>query len=216
VNLSAVHDKHVQDSLAIAERRRIRRSATSAEAGKHWIAPARDTRLASDSLSAALIDATPMLKRRAERLCGNTTDAEDLVQDTLERAMKGIPPEVRNVRAWLATLLMNLFIDGRRANTRRPSHELIDDQPEYVTLLEPSGPEPEWTRITAADVRDAADALDPLSRAVYILRTFEHQSLGEIAGQLGVSHATVANRLTRARQKVRKLLVTRFKLEDDA
>jgi RNA polymerase sigma-70 factor (ECF subfamily) len=166
------------------------------------------------SLGAALTEARPMLKRRAERLCGNATDAEDLVHDTLMRAMHGIPPEVRNVRAWLARILTNLFIDRCRANTRRPSHEPIDDQHEYVTLLEPPGPEPAWTRITVADIRNAADALDPVYRDVYLLHTFEHQSYDEIARKLGVERVTVGTRLTRARKKLREALVARFSLED--
>jgi len=175
--------------------------------------PEASDRSTPASPGAALKDAEPVLLRLAERLCGNTADAKDLVQDTFLRALP-IPPEVRNVRGWLTTILHRLFIDHCRANTRRPSHEPISDQHEYVTLLEPPGPEPAWTRITVADIRNAADALDPVYRDVYLLHTFEHLSYDEIARQLGIQRVTVGTRLNRARKKLRKVLMARFAPED--
>jgi RNA polymerase sigma-70 factor (ECF subfamily) len=176
--------------------------------------PEGSDRSAPESQGAALSGAVPMLKRLAERMCGNPADAMDLVQDTLERAAHGIPPEVRNVRAWLTTILQHLFIDYCRAKNRRPSHEPIDDKHEYVTQLEADGPEPEWTRITVADIRNAADELEPVYREVYILRTFEQRSYDDIARQLGIARVTVGTRLHRARHKLRDVLVARFALED--
>jgi RNA polymerase sigma-70 factor, ECF subfamily len=176
--------------------------------------PKASDRSAPESLEAALKDAEPALKRLAERLCANSADAKDLVQDTLERAARGIPPDVRNVPGWLATILHHLFIDQCRANTRRPGHEPINDKHEYVTQLEPDGPEPEWSGITVADIRDATDALDAVFRDVYILHTFEHRSYDWIARKLGIQRVTVGTRLNRARKKLREVLVARFGLED--
>jgi len=176
--------------------------------------PEVSDRSAPESLGAALKDAEPVLKRLAERLCGNAADAQDLLQDTFVRAAGGIPPEVRNVRGWLTTILHNLFIDHCRANNRRPSHEPINDQHEYVTQLEPDGPEPEWTRITVAEIRNATDELEAVYREAYLLHTFEHLSYDDIARKLGIPRVTVGTRLHRARKKLREVLTARFALED--
>jgi len=55
--------------------------------------PEASDRSAPESLGAALKDAEPVLKRLAERLCGNAADAQDLLQDTFVRAARGIPPK---------------------------------------------------------------------------------------------------------------------------
>jgi len=168
-----------------------------------------------ESLGRALKDAEPVLKRLAERLCGNAADADDLVQATFLRvAHDGVPPDVRNIRGWLTTILHNLFIDQCRARNRRPSHEPLNDQHEYVTQFEPDGPEPEWTRITAAEIRDATDELDPVYREVYLLHTFEHWSYDQIAQKLGIPRVTVGTRLHRARKKLREVLEARLAQED--
>jgi RNA polymerase sigma-70 factor, ECF subfamily len=172
-------------------------------------------RSAPGSLDGVLRDAVPVLTRVAERLCGNATDAEDLLQDTFERAARlGIPHDVRSTRAWLTAILHNLFIDRCRAMARRPSPECITDRCENVAPLEPDVPEPEWAGITAADVRDAADELEPVYRDVYLLHTFEHWSYDEIACAFGVQRVTVGTRLNRARKKLREKLVARFQLEE--
>jgi RNA polymerase sigma-70 factor, ECF subfamily len=176
--------------------------------------PKASDRSAPESFDAALADARRMLKRRAERMCGNADDAEDLVQEAIERLLQSNPPEVRCIPALLTTILHNLFIDYCRAKNRRPSHEPINDQHEYVTQLEADGAEPEWTRITVADIRNAADELEPVYREVYLLRTFELRSYDDIARKLGIARVTVGTRLHRARHKLREVLVARFALED--
>ncbi len=68
------------------------------------------------ALDAVIAEAEPQLLAIAERLCASPADARDLVQDALERAMRqGIPDDVRNPRAYLATIMHNLFIDRCRA-----------------------------------------------------------------------------------------------------
>jgi RNA polymerase sigma-70 factor (ECF subfamily) len=176
--------------------------------------PEASDRSAPESLAGAVKGATPALKRLAERLCGNATDAQDLLQNTFLRAAGGIPAEVRNIRGWLTTILHHLFIDQCRARNRRPSHEPLNDQHEYVTQLEPDGPEPQWTRITAVDLRDGADELDPVYREVYVLHTFEHRSYDDIARELGIPRVTVGTRLHRARKKLREVLEARLAQED--
>jgi hypothetical protein len=63
----------------------------------------------SKRLEATLLDAEPALRRLAGRLCGNSVDARDLLQDTFERAVRqGIRPEIRSPGAWLSTITRKL------------------------------------------------------------------------------------------------------------
>jgi RNA polymerase sigma-70 factor (ECF subfamily) len=163
----------------------------------------------------ALVDAEPALRRLAERLCADSADARDLIQDTFERAMRqGISPEVRCACAWLTTIMHNLFIDRCRAAARHPTHEALEDRHGNVTQLEPEAPEPAWTRITVQDIRDALGEIDQVYSDVYRLHTFEHLSYEQIAQQLSIQRVTVGTRLNRARKKLREVLVKRFGLED--
>lgn len=164
-----------------------------------------------EDLEAVFAEVRPALLRMAERLCGNPSDAEELLQETFLRAVRhGIPPNVRNVAAWLTTTLKNLIIDHLRKIKRRPSHESITDNHEGLTQLEPHGPEPEWSKVTLDDIRDALGAIEPVYREVYRLHTFEGLSYEQIAQQLGVQRVTVGTRLNRARKKLREVLLARF------
>jgi RNA polymerase sigma-70 factor (ECF subfamily) len=160
--------------------------------------------------------AEPQLQAIAERLCATSADARDLVQDTLERAMRqGIPNDVRNTRAYLATIMHNLFIDRCRAAKRRPSPEPLDDAAHASSVIAiETGEEPAWTRVTLDDVREALAQIDPTFARVYMLHAFEHRSYEQIANELAIERATVGTRLNRARVKLRRILVERFGLEE--
>jgi RNA polymerase sigma-70 factor (ECF subfamily) len=164
-------------------------------------------------LEAVLAKVRPAFLRMADRMCGNRADAEDVLQETFLRAARhGIPPDVRNVAAWLTTTLRHVFVDHCRKMKRRPSHEAITDHTDGLTRLEPDGPEPEWSRVTIDDIRDALEAIEPVYRDVYRLHTFEDRSYEQIARQLGIQRITVGTRLNRARKKLREVLVARFGL----
>lgn len=182
-----------------------------------WMVEPADTgvRRARERLEAALVSAQPVLSRIAERLCANAADARDLVQDTFERAARiGLPTELRNPSAWLATIMNNIFIDRCRARARRPNHESLVEQHANVTQLDPDPPEPAWSRITVDDIRAALAELEPSYREVYELHTFERWSYEQIAERLSIQRVTVGTRLNRARKKLREILVKRFGLEE--
>lgn len=164
------------------------------------------------------MDAEPILSRIAERLCANAADARDLVQDTFERATRlGLPHDVRNPSAWLATTMHNLFIDKCRAAARRPNHEpLVEESHGDIVQIEPDPPEPPWSRITVDDVRAALGELDAVYSEVYALYNFDHWSYEQIADRLSIKRVTVGTRLNRARMKLREVLVKRFGLDEEA
>lgn len=168
---------------------------------------------APEDLEAIFAEVRPAFLRMAERMCGNRADAEELLQETFLRAtLHGIPPDVRNVVAWLTTMLKNAIVDHCRKMKRRPSHEPIAETHHGLTQLELDGPEPEWSNITLEDVRDALEAIEPVYREVYHLHVFKHWSYEQIAQQLGIQRVTVGTRLNRARKKLREVLVERFGL----
>jgi RNA polymerase sigma-70 factor (ECF subfamily) len=166
-------------------------------------------------LADVLATAKPALAQIADRLCATAADASDLLQDTLERATRqGIPADVRNPRAWLATIMHNLFIDRCRSAQRQPIHEPLDEQhTDAVTSIDTTE-EPAWGRATLDDVRAALDQIDPTFARVYKLHAFEHRSYEQIAGMLKIERVTVGTRLNRARKMLRQVLVKRLGLEE--
>ena len=75
----------------------------------------------------------PKLRRYARALVGNESEADDLVQDTLERALsrlhlwRGGDHRPVQTRRWLFTILHTLHIDGARGRARTPAHDDLDD-----------------------------------------------------------------------------------------
>ncbi len=146
-----------------------------------------------------------VLRRYALRLCRTPSDADDLVQDTLTRALASwatLQPGT-NTRGWLLSILHNVFIDSCRRQKQQGSpvsaahaQELPSPEPEV---------EPRWALVTQAQVTTALDKLDPPFREVYRLHAQGHGN-GEISRSLGIPRMTVGTRLMRARKKLRVLL----------
>ena len=147
----------------------------------------------------------------AVRLAGPGSDANDLVQDSLERALRRFDTLVpgTNGRAWLFTILHNAFIDRcrRRAPDRRT--ECIEDV--AVAAPEPTEP-PVWTAVTPEQFARAIEQLDGDFRSVYQMHA-EGRSYEEISTHLRIPINTVGTRLSRARSKLRALLVAALGLE---
>lgn len=159
----------------------------------------------STDASAMFLQHRDVLKGVAMRLCGNAEDANDLLQDTYERVLRA-PSRERpdNVRAWLITVMHNLFLDQCRQKRRRPHLVPIEEEPD-VPEPEPEV-EPEWAAISPAQLEAALAKLDDRYREVYELHCLSGVSYDEIARSLNITRTTVGTRLARARQKVRELL----------
>lgn len=150
-----------------------------------------------------------MLYRVAVSTTRSPADAEDLVQDTLLRAYRGIGGfDGRHPRAWLLTIMRNARVNrGRR---RRP--ELLHDPDEVtrrVAATADVGAQPE--EASMAGVLDehlgaALDALPVKFRQVVELVDVSELSYQEAANALGVPVGTVMSRLSRARRRLRNRL----------
>lgn len=144
----------------------------------------------------------PALYAFALKLCGRPDEANDLVQDTFERALRAEAPP-QSARAWLFSVLHHLFIDRYRKRVRGPQHANIDDVD--VAARDPEPP-PAWTALSVEEVRAALDRLDVEFREAYRLHALDGLGYAEIAARLGVPVSTVGTRIMRARRKLRALL----------
>ncbi len=157
-------------------------------------------------LSTLARDHEAALRAFARRLCGNPTDADDLVQDTLARAATSLATlkPGTNARAWLMSILHHLFIDACRRSASRGQGVALDDVAQELATREPD-PEPAWASLGHDDVDAALSRLDVGFRDVYRLHA-EGQSYDQIAKTLEIPKATVGTRLLRARKKLKALL----------
>lgn len=145
----------------------------------------------------------PRLRRYARALVG-AQRADDLVQDCLERAWsrRRLWDGQGELRAWLFTILHNLYVNGVRRQAGAPPFDPLPE--EEPPALAPSRHE------AALDLRDVERALDGLSlehREVLLLVGLEQLDYAEAAAILNVPPGTVMSRLARAREQLRALAV---------
>lgn len=147
-----------------------------------------------------LIEHLPRLRRYARALTGEMTRADDLVQDTLERALIKIDlwQPGSDLRAWLFTLMHNLFVNQIRS--RRPPESALDDALDIPV----SGGQME--ALGARDIHAALARLPDQQREIMLLIGLEQFSYDEAARVIGVPVGTVMSRLSRARERMRQML----------
>jgi RNA polymerase sigma-70 factor (ECF subfamily) len=157
----------------------------------------------------------PRLFRMALRLTGRREDAEDLVQETLLRAL----PKLRgfegraSLRTYLFRAMGNLWKNRLRSRKRsrlvawfrrtrdgedEAAADPADEAPSPAELLEAAD--------RAEAVRRAVVRLEPTRRLALLMREVEEMSYEEIAAATGVPVGTVRSRLARAREDLRRLL----------
>jgi RNA polymerase sigma-70 factor, ECF subfamily len=145
------------------------------------------------------------LLARASVLERSSVEAWDLVQDTLERALRGFHQfrPGTNVRRWLFRIMHNLFID----RYRRRAHEM---RALPIEELELATPEPEpiepWERLIDVDLEPILAGLERPFRQVLELHFLQRQSYQDISRSLRIPAATVGTRLMRARHKLRGMI----------
>ena len=140
----------------------------------------------------------------AMRLTRNRADAEDLVQDTLVKALRFADrfEAGTNLRAWLYTILHNTFRNMRRHDVRNPVDVNSETVEQAADLAgEAQSPEQLLTRDTLdADLQAALDALPDNFRQAVWLRDVEEFPYADIARMLDVPIGTVMSRISRGRR----------------
>lgn len=148
----------------------------------------------------ALVAQLPSLRRYAAALVGNAARADDLVQDSIERALRQ-SAQLRDLQAlpgWLRRILHNRYIDEIRRDRSR-GH--VQDIADYVDHLEVSVPAED--RAGALDFLRAMNGLSLEHREILLLVGLEDLSYQEISEELGIPLGTVMSRLARARERLR-------------
>ena len=147
-----------------------------------------------------LIELIPRLRRYARALVGERASADDLVQDTLERAWSKLHlyRHGTDLRAWLFTVMHNVHVNRVRAT--RPTEPLEDEMPELAQRAT------QGDSLVVRDLERGIAALPLAQREVLLLVALEDLSYNEAARALGIPIGTVMSRLARAREKLRLLM----------
>ncbi len=140
--------------------------------------------------------------RLAACLVGNSTDAEDVVQESLAGAFRGAGKfkSRASVKTWLTRIVLTQSAICLRDRKRRRLRQNESAEERLVAPERASGVE------AKIDLHAALQRLSAEHREVLVLREFEALSYDEIAGLLEVPAGTVESRLFRARTELRKLL----------
>jgi RNA polymerase sigma-70 factor (ECF subfamily) len=148
-----------------------------------------------------LVELIPRLRRYARALVGDRATADDLVQDTLERAWAKLHLYRRgtDLRAWLFTVMHNVHVNRVRAS--RVTDPLEDEMPELAQRA------PQGDALLVRDLDRAITRLPGEQRAVLLLVTLEEMSYEQVARTLGIPIGTVMSRLSRAREKLRAMML---------
>ena len=150
----------------------------------------------------------PNLRRYARALVGDRDGADDLVQDTLERAVRQFHLwRPGDLRAWLFSIMHNVFVNQLKARKIAPEVEI--DEATIAAHV------PTVTSVDVLDLNRALQCLAPEQREVLLLVALEDMTYADVSGALGIPIGTVMSRLSRAREHMR-VLMTEGPLEGGA
>lgn len=166
----------------------------------------------ADPLLAAIAAEVPRLRRFARVLMRGADGADDLVQETLVRAIAARAQfaEGSNLRAWLFAILRNVNLSQRRRAGRSPLAPAPSTMPEAPV----SGGQEEQHRLR--DLGRAFDALPRAQQQVLWLTVVEGLDYEQVAAVLGTPVGTVRSRLSRARETLRRAVWAGTAAPDDA
>jgi RNA polymerase sigma-70 factor (ECF subfamily) len=157
-----------------------------------------------DDLTALVEPLIPSLRRYARALLRDTTAADDLVHDCLERAI-GRWHQRRadgDARTWMFAILHNLAMNRLRQAARRGRHVALDDA-DPAAIARPATQD---EQLRHGDLLRALAKLPDDQRSVLLLVSVEDLSYAEAARVLDVPIGTVMSRLSRARQRLHRLI----------
>jgi len=155
-----------------------------------------------ESVRKAILSAVPSLRAFAISLCGNVDRADDLVQETLLRAIANINSfqPGTNMSAWLFTILRNHF----RSEYRKRRREVEDSEGRYADSLK-SQPE-QYGRVEFREFREALNRLPADQREALVLVGASGFSYEEAAHICGCAVGTIKSRVNRARTRLAELM----------
>ncbi|WAJ70484.1 RNA polymerase sigma factor [Catenovulum adriaticum] len=150
-----------------------------------------------------LIRLIPMIRRFAFSLTGNQHDADDLLQNTVERLLdKGVPDDVM-LEKWMFKVCRNIWIDEYRARKVRQNAVFSEVLTEYQIV---DGEAEQTSQISLNELNQAMDILPDEQRSIISLVALQGFSYKDVAETLAIPVGTVMSRLARARVSLHKLI----------
>jgi RNA polymerase sigma-70 factor (ECF subfamily) len=152
---------------------------------------------------ARMVSEIPMLLRYARFLSRNADQADDLVQESLARAIARIDSwePGTNLQAWLIVILRNIFLNEcRRAKRQRISLEQLQ------SAKIPQMPPPQEASLKLAELEKAFVSLSNDHRTVLQLVVIEGKTYEQSAKILNVTMGTIKSRLSRARTRLGEIM----------
>lgn len=142
----------------------------------------------------------PCLRRYARSLIRNSVAVDDLVQDTLLRALEKahLWQPGTNLRAWMFTMMHNQYVNYVRLNVRQ-GNELINENAGLTTATQDAS-------IEFRDLQRALRSLSAEKRDVVLMVCVEGMSYENVAEKLAIPIGTVRSRLSRARGQIRSFM----------
>jgi RNA polymerase sigma-70 factor (ECF subfamily) len=152
-----------------------------------------------------LLAAIPRMRRYARVLTGDTARADDLVQDALARAWekRRLWTAGSDLRAWLFTVMHNVFVNQRAMARHEKSHVSLDAEGEGREAWQIPVQATQYTRMELQELMQHVGRLPVDQREVLLLAVVEELRYEEIAAVLAIPMGTVMSRLSRAREKLR-------------
>jgi RNA polymerase sigma-70 factor (ECF subfamily) len=153
-------------------------------------------------LTGEILGCLPKLRKYAIYLCGGVERADDLVQETVMRALANIHSfqPGTNMIGWLCTVLRNHFY----SEYRKRRNEVEDEDGHYAEQMESLPLQEDYLHLM--DLRDTLDRLAPDHREALILVGASGLSYGEAAAHCGCAVGTMKSRVNRARNKLALML----------
>lgn len=159
---------------------------------------------APESFRQRLLEALPRVRRYARTLAFDVQQADDLAQQTVERALlhwQQFDPQ-RDIAVWLLSIAHNAHLD----NLRRDGRLAVVDPAELERARDAGGGEPGVDVGLRLDLLAALRLLSPDQRETLLLVCVEQLSYAEVAEVMRIPVGTVMSRVCRARAQLRRFL----------
>ena len=152
-----------------------------------------------DEIRSRMIELLPRLRRFAFALTGDRDKADDLVQDTCERALAHLDQwkPGTSLDSWMYRIAQNIWVDHHRSRKSQGGEQPLDD---IENLIGIDGRKVTESRLTLAAVTEGISRLPSDQQVLVAMVCVEGISYKEAAGILGIPIGTVMSRLSRARQ----------------
>ena len=158
--------------------------------------------MTTDDVLARIEACIPALRRYAWALLRNRDTADDLVHDAVVRGLDKLNTrrDDADIRAWLFTIMHNLFVSQFRRRKARPDTGSLDDTDESAMSMRPV----QEDRLAWRDLLRGLEQLPEEQRSVVLLVSVEDLSYAETAAVLNIPIGTVMSRLARGRERLRQ------------